>query len=77
MTTLTAPLIDRDLTAPERPAGVSVFVVLGDDIRITRAGDIRITRAGDTRITHSNYTGAVMVLTAPLVDRLLTAQERQ
>lgn len=77
MTTLTAPLIDRDLTAPERSTGGDAFVVLSDDTRITRAGDTRITRAGDTRITHSNYTGAVVGLTAPLVDRQLTAQERQ
>lgn len=77
MTTLTAPLIDRDLTAPERPAGVSALIVLADDIRITRAGDIRITRVGDTRIVHSNYTGSPIVLTAQLVDRELTAQERQ
>lgn len=76
MTTLTAPLIDRDLTAPDRPAGVSVFVVAGDDTRITRSGNIRITRGGNTRVAHSNYTGDVMVLTAPLIDRELTAQER-
>ena len=77
MTTLTAPLIDRDLTAPERPAGVSADIILADDTRITRAGDIRITRAGNIRNTHKNYTGDVMVLTAPLIDRELTAQERQ
>lgn len=75
MTTLTAPLVDRDLTAPERPSGASVFVVLPDDTRVTRAGDTRITRAGDTRITHNTYTGEVMVLTAPLIDKELTAQE--
>lgn len=77
MTTLTAPLIDRDLTAPERSTGESVLIVYADDIRITRAGDIRITRGGDTRITHSNATGNVTILTAPLIDRELTAQERQ
>jgi hypothetical protein len=76
MTTLTAPLVDRDLTAPDRPAGVSVYIALGDDIRITRAGNIRITRGGNTRIAHNNYYGEVLVLTAPLIDRELTAQER-
>lgn len=76
MTTLTAPLIDRDLTAPERPAGVSVTVV-GEDTRITRAGNIRITRAGNIRVARKSFTGSVLVLTAPLIDRELTAQERQ
>lgn len=76
MTTLTAPLIDRDLTAPERPIA-AVSVILNNDRRITRAGDVRITRAGDTRITHNNYATFVILLTAPLIDRELTAQERQ
>ncbi len=76
MTTLTAPLVDRDLTAPERMTSASV-IVFTDDTRITRAGNIRITRGGNTRITHNNTAASVTVLTAPLIDRQLTAQERQ
>lgn len=77
MTTLTAPLIDRDLTAPERNTGSSVFIVLADDTLITRAGNTLITRGGNILVAHNSNYGNVTILTAPLVDRLLTAQERQ
>jgi len=77
MTTLTAPLIDRDLTAPERSTGSSVFIVLADDTRITRAGNVRITRGGNRRVAHNSNAANTTVLTAPLIDRQLTAQERQ
>lgn len=74
MTTLTAPLIDRDLTAPDRVLGANIY---SGDTRITRAGNTRITRLGDTRVTRSSELLQYIVLTAPLVDRELTAQERQ
>ena len=77
MTTLTAPLIDRDLTAPERPAGVSVTISAGANVRVTRGGNTRVTRGGNRRVTRGVYTISVLVLTAPLIDRELTAQERQ
>jgi len=77
MTTLTAPLVDRDLTAPERQIGESVFIIFADDTRITRAGNIRITRGGNTRVAHNSNAANTTVLTAPLIDRQLTAQERQ
>jgi len=77
MTTLTAPLVDRDLTAPERAVGETVLIVRDGDTRITRAGNIRVTRGGNTRIARNNYYGSFPLLTAPLVDRQLTAQERQ
>lgn len=77
MTTLTAPLIDRDLTAPERNTGESTLIIYADDTRITRAGNTRITRGGNTRIAHNSNYGNVTILTAPLIDRQLTAQERQ
>ncbi len=74
---LTAPLIDRDLTAPERLNGTAVNIVFNDDTYITRAGNTYITRGGNTMVAHNNYTGYPIALTAVLVDKELTAQERQ
>jgi len=73
---LTAPLIDRDLTAPDREVAV-YLVINSDDTYITRAGNTYITRGGNTYVAHNNTIGSTILLTAPLVDRELTAQERQ
>ena len=76
MTTLTAPLIDRDLTAPERHVGATT-IVLEDDNYITRAGSFLITRGGSFLMAHNSYLASPILLTAPLIDKELTAQERQ
>lgn len=74
---LTAPLIDYELTAPERPAhGVQSLVVYADDTYITRGGNTYITRGGNTYVAHNNALGYPIALTAPLIDYELTAQER-
>lgn len=76
MTILTAPLIDRDLTAYERPSSMSVSIT-GSAIRVTRGGDTRVTRGGNARVTRGAYTASPIVLTAQLIDLELTAQERR
>lgn len=74
---LTAPLIDYELTAQERPAhGVLSLVVYADDTYITHGGNTYITRGGNTYIAHNNALGYPIALTAPLIDYELTAQER-
>ena len=74
---LTAPLIDYELTAQERPShGVEALVVYNDDTRITRGGNTRITRGGNTRVAHNSTLGYPISLTAPPMDYELTAQER-
>ena len=74
---LTAPLIDYELTAQERPShGVEALVVYNDDTRITRGGNTRITRGGNTRVAHNSTLGYPISLTATLMDYELTAQER-
>ena len=74
---LTAPIIDYELTAQERPAhGVQSIVIYVDDTRITRGANTRITRGGNTRVVHNNALGYPIALTAPLIDYELTAQER-
>ena len=76
MTTLTAPLIDRNLTAPERALGNITIISADDDYYITRAGSFLITRAGNNLVAHNNTIASPILLTAPLIDRNLTAQER-
>ena len=74
---LTAPIIDYELTAQERPAhGVQSLVIYADDTRITRGGNRRITHGGNVRVSHNTATGNPIALTAPLIDYELTAQER-
>lgn len=72
--TLTAPLVDKDLTAPIRGiANVAISQYNGDDTRITRNGDTRITRNGDTRIARGGYTTVYpIILTGVLQDKTLT-----
>ena len=74
---LTAPIIDYELTAQERPIhGVEALVVYDSDTRVTRGGNTRVTRGGNTRVAHNNALGHPIALTAPLIDYELTAQER-
>lgn len=74
---LTAPIIDYELTAQERPThGVQSLVVYNDDTYITRGGNTYITRGGNILVAHNNALGYPIALTAPLIDYELTAQER-
>ena len=76
--TLTAPLIDYDLTAPDRiPPDVFVKTVINDDdTYIARNGDIYIARNGDTYIAHNTTEAYPPLLTAVLAENDLTAPER-
>lgn len=75
---LTAPLIDRNLTAPERSLtdGDLTLIVYADDTRITRGGNIRITRGGNIRVAHNSAYGYPLLLNSVLIDRNLTSPER-
>lgn len=74
---LSAPVIDYDLTSPEKLLGGNYVTFINpDDTRIERNGDTRITRNGDTRIAHNTGAGYPPILTAHLIDMDLTASER-
>lgn len=74
---LTAPIIDYELTAQERPIhGVESLVIYDDDTYITRGENTYITRGGNILVAHNNTLGYPIALTAPLIDYELTAQER-
>jgi|JI8StandDraft_1071087.scaffolds.fasta_scaffold277672_2 hypothetical protein len=75
---LTAPLIDRDLTAPDRinTHATPTILINADDTRIARNGDIRIARNGDIRVAHNTSLVYPLLLTAVIADRDLTAPER-
>ena len=75
---LTAPLIDRNLTAPERSLtdGDLALIVYNSDTRITRGGNTRITRGGNIRIARNTEYGYPFLLNSVLIDRNLTSPER-
>lgn len=76
---LTAPLIDRDLTAPERHViSTSPTVLTMPVYWVTNVPDFVVTDTGDNLIFNDlvSATAYPLELTAPLVDRDLTAPER-
>lgn len=75
---LTAQLLDRDLTSPERGviSDTISLIIYDGDIRIARNGDTRITRNGDTRLAHNTGSGYPFLLTGLVSDRDLISPER-
>ena len=76
---LTAPLQDRDLTAPLRNVISTTPTILTETVNwITNGSDFIVTSAGDCIIFNNdtNPTAYPLELTAPLQDRDLTAPQR-
>lgn len=75
---LTAPLIDRDLTAPDRipTASTATTVINADDVYIARNGDRYIARNGDVYVAYNTTQAYPPLLTAVLPENDLTAPER-
>jgi len=74
---LTAPIIDYEMTAQDRPTNGVSTTFTDTDNWVSDNSDQLVTDSGDTLVFNSvSGTGYPIALTAPLIDYELTAQER-